>query len=130
MPRELPVSRAAYLGGVAAAALAYWGLGWGGLRLGAVVTEFSSAIWPASGLALAVLLLFGTRYWPAVFIGAFLVNVHAGASLPVSALIGAGNSLEALIAVTLIRRFLGSDFHLDRVRDVVGLIVLGAIAGV
>ena len=129
MPRELPVSRAAYLGGVAAAALAYWGLGWGGLRLGAVVTEFSSAIWPASGLALAVLLLFGTRYWPAVFIGAFLVNVHAGASLPVSALIGAGNSLEALIAVTLIRRFLGSDFHLDRVRDVVGLIVLGAIAG-
>jgi diguanylate cyclase (GGDEF)-like protein/PAS domain S-box-containing protein len=120
-------SRIAYFGAVAAMAATYWALGYAGLSLGAALNAFASTIWPASGLALAVLLLFGTRYWPAVFIGALLVNAQAGASLPVAALIGVGNSAEALLAASLVRRFVGHEFRLDRVRDVVGLVLLGAI---
>jgi diguanylate cyclase (GGDEF)-like protein/PAS domain S-box-containing protein len=119
----------AYFGAVAAAATVYWVLGYAGLTAGAVLNGHASAIWPASGLALAVLLLFGLRYWPAVFVGALLVSAHAGASLAVAALIGAGNSLEALLAASLIRRFVGHEFRLDRVRDVLGLILLGAMVG-
>jgi len=74
-----------------------------------------------------VLLLFGKRYWPAIFIGALLVNLHAGASLPVAMLIGVGNSLEAILAVTLIHRFAGKSVRLDRLRDVVALILIGAV---
>jgi integral membrane sensor domain MASE1 len=33
-----------------------------------------SPVWPASGIALACLLLFGLRCWPAIYLAAFLVN--------------------------------------------------------
>src|SRR5215510_4985464 len=35
----------------------------------------ASPVWPPAGIALAALLLLGYRAWPAIFIGAFLVNV-------------------------------------------------------
>src|ERR1043166_788514 len=35
----------------------------------------ASPVWPPAGIALAALLLLGYRPWPALFIGAFLVNV-------------------------------------------------------
>ena len=34
----------------------------------------ASPVWPPTGTALAALLLFGIRFWPAIFVGAFLVN--------------------------------------------------------
>ncbi|MGH8737349.1 MAG: EAL domain-containing protein [Burkholderiales bacterium] len=119
--------RIVYLGAIAATAAAYWALGHAGLRPGAVLNEFASAVWPASGLALAVLLLFGLRYWPAVLIGALLVNIHAGASAPVAIAIACGNTLEAVLAAALVRGFAGREVRLDRLRDVLGLIFLGAL---
>ena len=44
-----------------------------GLKL-AVVHGSVTAIWPPSGIALAALLVFGYRFWPAVAAGAFLVS--------------------------------------------------------
>jgi hypothetical protein len=35
----------------------------------------ASPVWPPAGIALAALLLLGYRAWPAIFVGAFLVNV-------------------------------------------------------
>src|SRR5215213_5847587 len=33
-----------------------------------------TAVWPPSGIALAVLLLWGPRLWPGIWLGAFLAN--------------------------------------------------------
>src|SRR5207247_624806 len=45
-----------------------------GLSL-AFVHASASAVWPPTGIALAATLLLGYRVWPALFLGAFLVNV-------------------------------------------------------
>src|SRR5437879_12436444 len=66
-----------------------------GLLLDAVA-GFATLVWPPSGIALAALLLFGTRLWPGVLAGALCVNLVIGASLPVALGIAVGNTLEAL----------------------------------
>ena len=67
-------------------------------RLGlglAVVARQVSIIWPATGLALALLVLRGRRFWPAIFLGAFAANILNDTSLLASLGIAAGNALEA-----------------------------------
>jgi PAS domain S-box-containing protein len=85
-----------------------------------------SPIWPASGVALACLLLFGWQCWPAVTAGAFLVNVFS--PLPPLAALGLalGNTSGALAGVFLLRRIPGFQISLSRLRDVLGLIAFPA----
>jgi signal transduction histidine kinase len=97
-----------------------------GLRLDAV-SGFASLVWPASGIALAAILLGGNRLWPAVAIGAFTANAIAGAPIPTSLGIAFGNTSAALIGAGLLRRVPGFDQSLERVRDVVALILLAAV---
>ena len=35
----------------------------------------AAPVWPAAGVALAALLVFGCRIWPGVLLGSFLINV-------------------------------------------------------
>jgi signal transduction histidine kinase len=65
----------------------------------------ASAVWPPAGLALAALLLWGIELWPAVFIGAFLVNFSASGSLAANFAIAAGNTLETVLGAWLIRQY-------------------------
>src|SRR4051812_21302392 len=47
-------------------------------RLGTLLTAppiSAAPVWPAAGVALAALLLFGCRIWPGVLLGSFLINV-------------------------------------------------------
>lgn len=37
----------------------------------AIVHPSSTAVWPATGIALASFLVMGYRMWPAIFLGAF-----------------------------------------------------------
>jgi len=71
----------------------------------AVVHASATPLWAPTGIALAALLLGGARLWPAVFAGAFLVNVTTAGSVATSLGIAAGNSAEALIGAWLARRF-------------------------
>ena len=96
-----------------------------GLMMDAVA-GFATLVWPPSGLALAALLVFGSRLWPGVLIGAFVANLLAGAPLPVAVGIGIGNTLEAVLAVYALRRIPGFQVSLERLADVMGLIVLAA----
>ncbi len=84
-------------------------------------------VWAPTGIALATLLLYGRRLWPAVALAAFVANATSGASIPEAAFISVGNTLEAVVGATLLLRI---DFRpaLDRVRDVFALIGLAAIA--
>jgi PAS domain S-box-containing protein len=81
-------------------------------------------VWAPTGIALAGLLLLGRQYWPAVAVAAFVANATSGASLAEAAGITVGNTLEALVGATLLVR---AELRpaLDRVQDVVALLVLG-----
>ena len=94
-----------------------------------VLTFFSangvvSIVWPPSGLALAVLLIGGKRYFPGVFLGAFLANAMAGLAMGVAAAIAMGNTLEALLGVWLLTRNGRFDSSLRALGDYLRLIVL------
>ncbi len=86
------------------------------------VSGFATLVWPPAGIALAALLRGGSRMWPSIAVGAFLVNLWNGAPL-VSALgIAAGNTIEAVIGYVLIRRVVSGAFSLARLRDVSALV--------
>ena len=95
-----------------------------------VLTFFSangvvSIVWPPSGLALAVLLIGGNRYFPGVFLGAFLANAMTGLALGVAASIAMGNTLEALLGAWLLTRDGKFDSNLRALGDYLRLVVLG-----
>ena len=101
--------------------LGVWGLQYASLK--PVVSLF----WPASGFALAAILLGGVRLWPGVALGAFLVNLHSGIGVAPAAVIAGGDSLEALVAWRLLRRHFKLDVDLGHTTDVFGLVLaLGA----
>jgi signal transduction histidine kinase len=87
----------------------------------------ATTVWPPTGIALAALFLRGVGLWPAVTAAAFAVNVRAGIPFWGAAIIAAGNTLEAVIGATLLRRA-GFDSRLERLGDVFRLIGLAAIA--
>ncbi|MCH9638916.1 MAG: MASE1 domain-containing protein, partial [Betaproteobacteria bacterium] len=64
-----------------------------------------SAIWPGSGLALAVLLIGGKRYIWGILFGALLVNMHANDSLWVAGGITLASISEALFGVWMLTRY-------------------------
>src|ERR1700740_527633 len=74
------------------------------LRL-ATVHPSASPFWPPTGIAIVTLLLLGFRYWPAIFAGAFLVNLTTVGTVLTSLGIAAGNGLEAVTACYLVNRF-------------------------
>lgn len=105
--------------------LAYFAAGKLGLAL-AVVHPSASAVWPASGIALAALLLFGLRMWPAIFVGAFLVNLHTTGTVLSSLGIATGNSLEAVLGAFLTARYASGLEVFQRARSVFRFVFLAA----
>lgn len=127
------MSRAARMIGLVAA---YFIAGMAGMRLAHVHASISP-VSPAAGIALGALLLWGADFWPAIFAGAFLVNVTAhlpeGASLMLrivqAVIIGGGNALAALVGVRLVNHLANGCKAFRRVNDVFRYIVLaGAIS--
>jgi integral membrane sensor domain MASE1 len=109
----------------AAAAAVYVGASKLGFAL-AFVHGTVSAVWPPTGVSLALVLLFGPRMAIAVVLGEVVANVTNGSPLGLSLAFGVGNALEALAARALLRRA-GFRPQLDRVRDVFALLGLAAI---
>jgi PAS domain S-box-containing protein len=74
-----------------------------GLSLASVHTNVSP-VWPPTGVAIAALILFGRSMWPVIFLGALVTNLWTGLSIPIAGGIAVGNTLEALLAVSLLTR--------------------------
>ena len=110
---------------VALLAFIYWGSAKIGI-LFALPDAFATLIWPPTGLSLAVLLIFGYRLWPGVFIGAFFVELGTGVPAWVAGSMAVGNTLEALFAYYLLKRIAQFDPALTRLRDLLGLLILAA----
>ncbi len=118
----------AYAVSLVVAAAAYWALANAGLRFGALLHPYVSPVWPSAGFALALILVHGYRFWPAILIGALAVNLEAGASLPVAGGIAAANTLSSVFAAYVLRRFADFQPQFVRLRDAVSLILIGALA--
>ena len=98
-----------------------------GLALTAV-GKFAAPVWPPTGIAIAFVFLWGDAYALVILVAAAAVNYTVGGSVPIALMLGIGNALEALTAVTLLRRF---TFHpaFDRVRDVLVFVGSAGILG-
>lgn len=78
-------------------------------------TSNASPIWPPSGFAFAMILLLGYRITPGILLGAFAANfvvfqVEHGATMSaalwVSSFISIGNTLEAIIGYSLLKKLM------------------------
>src|SRR5437879_2588792 len=87
-PRKIPT-----LPAIGALALIYFIAGKLALRL-AFLHASASPVWPPAGIALAALLVLGSRVWPALFVGAFLVDLTTLGNILTSLGIASGNTLE------------------------------------
>src|SRR5687768_13034730 len=96
-----------------------------GLMMDAV-SGFATLVWPATGIAIAATVRGGLRMSPGIAAGALLANLWTGAPLAVACGIAVGNTLEAVLAAVALRRA-GFRPELDRLRDVLALIVLAAL---
>lgn len=99
----------------------------------------ASPVWPPSGIGFAAVMLLGYRVWPGIAVGAFLANLQTLHTTNASfAAIGicAGNTLEQVVGVFVLRRLIGSRNPLERAGDVFCFVVaagagclLGSING-
>lgn len=101
--RQLIGRRPSFL---AALAAVYFAAGKLGLAF-AAINSSASAVWPPTGIALAAFLLFGRRVWPAIFVGAFFVNLTTAGTVLTSLGVAAGNTLEGIVGAYLVHRFAG-----------------------
>ncbi|MEQ1808316.1 MAG: MASE1 domain-containing protein, partial [Terricaulis sp.] len=86
------------------AALVYFALARASLYF-ASLNASATPIWPPTGLAIALLLMRGNWLAPAVFVGAFAANYLVTPQIATAGIIAVGNTLEAVLATFLIRRW-------------------------
>jgi signal transduction histidine kinase/CheY-like chemotaxis protein len=97
-----------------------------GLTLASVHVS-ATAVWPPTGIAIAAVLLGGHRVWPGIFLGAFLANLTTAGSVATVFGIAAGNTLESVLAGSLVRRFAHGPRCWDRAEGVLRFALLAAV---
>ncbi len=131
--KKLPFEFKSFVG-IGGIALAYYLAGKIGLLL-AIPPGYATAVWPASGIALAGVILFGWRIWPGIVIGSFCVNVGTSfdssttssvlTSLAVALAIGSGAALQAVFGARLISRYVGIPNSLEEEWAILKFLSLG-----
>ena len=107
-------------------AAVYYGAAKLGLSL-AFMSSSISAVWPPTGIALAALVFWGYRMWPGIALGALLANSWTGIPFYSTLGITIGNTGEALAGAFLLRELADFRPSMERVRDVIALLVFGGI---
>jgi PAS domain S-box-containing protein len=95
----------------------------------AVLHAIVSPFWPPTGFAIAILWWLGYRISPAIWLGAFVVDLIAGVSVATASAMALGNTLEALAVVFLLRRFIGLRNPFYRAQDVVRFVLITGCVG-
>jgi len=126
-----PVARVAL---TAAIALAYAIVGLGALWL-AGPPGYAAPLYPAAGIGLAAVLVYGAPAWPGVLLGSLVVEVSLGwlrgqsglalVWLPLTIALGA--TLQAALGAWLVRRAIGTPVVLDQPRHIALAGLLGAV---
>src|SRR5438034_32375 len=92
----------------------------------AFVHASATAVWPPTGIALAAFLTLGYECWPAIFAGAFVVNITTAGSVATSLGIATGNTLEGLLGAALVSRFAEGLRAFERPRNILKFAFLAA----
>jgi len=96
--------------------------------LQALVRDQVPHLWPPAGVALVALFIGGLRVWPGIALAACIVNAAMNSSVIAVLTMSAGNTLAPVCAYLLLRRA-GFHIELDRMRDALALVFLGAFVG-
>ena len=91
-----------------------------------VIGQTVTLLWLPSGIALVAVLIGGYRLWPGIALGAFIANAGTGVPLITLFVITLGDTLEPLFGALLLRRWSNFSVALDKVSDVLLLILLAA----
>ena len=107
-------------------------LGAGYAKLLATIPGTGISIWLPSGLLMGALVVNRRRTWVLWIAVASLAELTGnllwfGNSLPVALLLIVGNAAESVVGAYLIHRLVGRPFQLETIRDVLGLVALGAV---
>ena len=126
-------TKLSYLWQILLLSVLFFSTGWLGFKL-IIPPGYSSPLWPSAGIALAVLLIGGVRYWPGIWLGAFAIQplilasysgeLHANYFLT-SGLIASGSCLQAVITCWLTQKYLGKGVpNLDSPRQILSFFIL------
>lgn len=94
-----------------------------GLQM-AYVQANTSPVWPPTGIGLAALLIFGAMLWPGISLGVLLGSLLTGAPFNLALGLAVGNTIEALLAVFILKRVFNLHNELDRIQDVIALVIV------
>jgi integral membrane sensor domain MASE1 len=100
-----------------------------GLKIDAE-NDFATLIWAPSGIALAALYVWGTDYWPAVFLSATLVNVAQHATIFSDVAIGIGNVAEVILGVYILKKYKQFDTSLSKLSDIIAIIIAAIVTSI
>jgi signal transduction histidine kinase len=92
----------------------------------AVIGQTVTLLWPPSGIALAATMIGGYCLWPGIAVGALIANAGSGVPILTLSIIILGNTLEPLCGAALLRRQNNFSVALDKVSDVLRLVLLAA----
>jgi signal transduction histidine kinase/integral membrane sensor domain MASE1 len=112
-------------GKIALLAVSYLIIGWFTQTILGFKAE-ASPMWFPAGIALAALLSYGEKLWLGIFLGDFFLTLILGTSWVLSFASALGSTLEAVIAVRLLKYYKFSP-SLVRTRDVINLVLWAAI---
>jgi PAS domain S-box-containing protein len=93
----------------------------------AFVAEQVTTVWAPTGIAVASLLLWGPQLWPAIWLGAFVVNAGTTAPSWTAFVVASGNTLEALTAVWALGRIPSFDVGFQRLADVLAFVLIAVL---
>ena len=126
-------SRLRNLSAILLMAAAYFLSGKLGLLL-AIPPGYATAVWPASGIALAVVLVYGWNISPGIWLGSFLINVWTAldtsspyallTSMLIPAFIALGAMCQAMLGAWLVQRYVGYQNILKQDSDIVRILGL------
>ena len=110
-------------------------------RLGlllAIPPGYATAFWPASGVAVAILLYRGENHCLGIFLGSLAANLHVSLDIQgslnavswwIASGIALGSTLQGFVAAKLVRRFTSCDWQFIIFSDLLKLVLLGGPLG-
>ncbi len=95
---------------------------------------YATLIWPPSGVALGMLIIFGWRIWPGILIGSVLLHLYildinsvdktmVGLALALGST-ALGSTFQALAGYILVRRFIGLPLNLSKIKEIFLLFII------
>ena len=119
----------------AVTAVSYALAGWVALGL-AIPPGYASPLYPAAGVAIASVLVFGRRMLLAIALGSLCVNLSlplqhqafTASMLPLPLIIALGAALQALVGAALVKRHVQQPLSLSEPRDIVAFLIVGMVS--